>query len=58
MPFDLNPVYILSGLLGALLPGSTAGITVGSYLIRAIPERFLRGVLATTLTAVAAKLVM
>jgi len=46
------------GLLGALLLGSIPGITVGSYLSRAVPERFLRGVLATTLTAVAAKLVM
>lgn len=46
------------GLLGALLIGSIPGITVGSYLSRAVPERFLRGVLATTLTAVAAKLVM
>ena len=45
-------------LLGALLLGSIPGITVGSYLSRAVPERFLRGVLATTLTAVAAKLVM
>ena len=46
------------GLLGALLLGSIPGITVGSYLSRSVPERFLRGVLATTLTAVAAKLVM
>jgi len=45
-------------LLGALLIGSIPGITVGSYLSRAVPEKFLRGVLATTLTAVAAKLVM
>jgi len=45
-------------LLGALLLGSIPGITVGSYLSRAIPEKWLRGVLATTLTAVAAKLVM
>ncbi|WP_331130570.1 sulfite exporter TauE/SafE family protein [Limnobacter sp.] len=45
-------------LLGALLLGSIPGITVGSYLSRAVPEKFLRGVLATTLTAVAAKLVM
>lgn len=45
-------------LLAALLLGSIPGITVGSYLSRAVPERFLRGVLATTLTAVAAKLVM
>lgn len=46
------------GLLGALLIGSIPGIALGSYLSRAVPERFLRGVLATTLTAVAAKLVM
>lgn len=45
-------------LLSALLLGSIPGITVGSYLSRAIPEKWLRGVLATTLTAVAAKLVM
>jgi uncharacterized membrane protein YfcA len=46
------------GLLGALLLGSIPGITIGSYLSRSVPEMLLRGVLATTLTAVAAKLVM
>ena len=44
-------------LLGTLLLGSVPGITLGSWAARAIPERFLRGVLATTLTAVAAKLI-
>ncbi len=44
-------------LLIALLIGSIPGISIGSYLSRSVPERFLRGVLATTLTAVAAKLV-
>jgi len=45
------------GLLAALLLGSIPGISVGSYLSRSVPERLLRGVLATTLTAVAVKLV-
>jgi uncharacterized membrane protein YfcA len=45
-------------LLGALLLGSIPGITIGSYLSRSVPEKLLRGVLATTLTLVAAKLVM
>ena len=44
-------------LLAALLLGSIPGISIGSYLSRSVPERLLRGVLATTLTAVAAKLV-
>ncbi|WLI88090.1 sulfite exporter TauE/SafE family protein [Massilia sp. R2A-15] len=44
-------------LLGTLLLGSLPGITLGSWAARAIPERFLRGVLAATLTAVAAKLI-
>jgi uncharacterized membrane protein YfcA len=44
-------------LLGTLLLGSVPGITIGSYCARAIPERFLRGVLAMTLTTVAAKLI-
>jgi uncharacterized membrane protein YfcA len=45
------------GLLAALLMGSIPGISIGSYLSRSVPERLLRGVLATTLTAVAVKLV-
>ena len=44
-------------LLAMLLLGSVPGITLGSWFARAIPERILRGVLATTLTAVAAKLI-
>ena len=45
-------------LLGMLLLGSVPGITVGSLAARAVPEKFLRGLLATTLTGVAAKLVL
>jgi hypothetical protein len=44
-------------LLLTLLVGSLPGITLGSMMARAVPERILRAVLATTLTAVAAKLV-
>ncbi|HZW12178.1 MAG TPA: sulfite exporter TauE/SafE family protein [Noviherbaspirillum sp.] len=44
-------------LLGALLLGSVPGITIGSLAARAVPEKILRGLLATTLTGVAAKLV-
>ncbi|MFC0135122.1 hypothetical protein CR105_22470 [Massilia eurypsychrophila] len=44
-------------LLGALLVGSVPGIMIGSYGARAVPERFLRGLLAATLTGVAAKLI-
>ncbi|MFP5392248.1 MAG: sulfite exporter TauE/SafE family protein [Gammaproteobacteria bacterium] len=44
-------------LLAMLLLGSVPGITIGSWFARAIPERILRGVLAMTLTAVAAKLI-
>lgn len=44
-------------LLGALLLGSLPGITIGSLAARAVPENILRGLLATTLTGVAAKLV-
>lgn len=46
------------GLLGMLLIGSVPGITIGSLAARAVPEKFLRGLLATTLTGVAAKLVL
>ncbi len=45
-------------LLGMLLVGSLPGITIGSLAARAVPEKFLRGLLATTLTGVAAKLVL
>ncbi len=44
-------------LLGTLLLGSVPGIIIGSWFARSIPERFLRGLLATTLTTVAAKLI-
>lgn len=44
-------------LLMTLLVGSMPGITIGSYAARAVPERLLRGLLALTLVAVAAKLV-
>lgn len=44
-------------LLGSLLVGSLPGITIGSWFARAVPERFLRALLAMTLTGVAAKLV-
>jgi uncharacterized protein len=44
-------------LLVTLLVGSVPGITLGSWMARKVPERFLRLLLATTLTGVAAKLV-
>jgi hypothetical protein len=44
-------------LLLMLLIGSVPAITLGSWLARSMPERFLRGLLAMTLTAVAAKLI-
>lgn len=44
-------------LLGMLLLGSIPGITLGSLAARAVPEKFLRGLLMLTLTAVAAKLI-
>jgi uncharacterized membrane protein YfcA len=44
-------------LLLTLLVGSLPGITIGAYAARAVPERLLRGLLAVTLVAVAAKLV-
>jgi len=44
-------------LLAALLLGSVPGITVGAFAARAVPEKILRALLATTLTGVAAKLV-
>lgn len=43
-------------LLAMLLLGSVPGITIGSFAARVVPERFLRGLLAITLTAVAVKL--
>jgi uncharacterized membrane protein YfcA len=45
-------------LLAMLLIGSVPGITIGSWAARAVPERFLRGLLALTLTGVAAKLIL
>lgn len=44
-------------LLAMLLLGSVPGITLGSLAARAIPEKILRGLLATTLTGVAYKLI-
>ena len=44
-------------LLASLLLGSVPGITLGSWAARAVPERFLRALLAATLTGVAAKLI-
>jgi uncharacterized protein len=44
-------------LLGTLLVGSVPGITVGAWAARAVPERIARGLLAVTLTGVAAKLI-
>ena len=41
-----------------LLVGSIPGITIGSLAARSVPEKFLRGLLATTLTGVAVKLVL
>ncbi len=44
-------------LLGTLLIGSLPGIVIGSLAARKVPEKFLRGLLALTLTTVAVKLV-
>jgi len=44
-------------LLITLLVGSVPGITIGSWAARAVPERFLRGLLAATLTGVAVKII-
>jgi len=44
-------------LLATLLLGSIPGIILGSMAARAVPERVLRYILATTLTLVAAKLI-
>lgn len=44
-------------LLLTLLLGSVPGITIGSLAARAVPEKFLRGLLAITLTSVAVKLI-
>jgi uncharacterized membrane protein YfcA len=44
-------------LLLTLLVGSVPGITLGSMLARKVPERFLRALLAMTLTGVAVKLI-
>jgi uncharacterized membrane protein YfcA len=44
-------------LLLSLLIGSLPGITLGSWIARAVPERILRALLAITLTSVAVKLI-
>jgi uncharacterized membrane protein YfcA len=44
-------------LLLTLLVGSVPGITLGSWAAKAVPEGFLRGLLAMTLAGVAIKLV-
>ncbi|MET3134226.1 putative membrane protein YfcA [Oxalobacteraceae bacterium GrIS 1.11] len=44
-------------LLVSLLIGSLPGITLGSWVARSVPERFLRVLLAMTLTGVAVKLI-
>lgn len=44
-------------LLLALLIGSLPGITLGSYVARAVPEKLLRGLLAVILVTVAFKLI-
>jgi uncharacterized protein len=44
-------------LLLTLLVGSVPGITIGSWFAKSMPERVLRGMLATVLVSVAAKLV-
>ncbi|WP_092798525.1 MULTISPECIES: sulfite exporter TauE/SafE family protein [unclassified Janthinobacterium] len=44
-------------LLASLLVGSLPGITLGSWVARSVPERFLRVLLAMTLTGVAVKLI-
>jgi uncharacterized membrane protein YfcA len=45
-------------LLVTLLVGSVPGITLGSLAAKAVPERFLRGLLAMTLAGVAVKLMV
>jgi uncharacterized membrane protein YfcA len=45
-------------LLATLLLGFVPGITTGAMLARSVPETFLRGLLGTTLTGVAAKRVL
>jgi uncharacterized protein len=44
-------------LLFSLLLGSVPGITLGSWIARSVPEKFLRALLAMTLTGVAVKLI-
>ncbi|NHQ90842.1 sulfite exporter TauE/SafE family protein [Janthinobacterium lividum] len=44
-------------LLASLLVGSLPGITLGSWIARSVPEKFLRVLLAMTLTGVAVKLI-
>ena len=49
---SIDPMLLLT-----LLVGSLPGITLCAMLARKVPERFLRALLATTLTGVAVKLV-
>ena len=44
-------------LLASLLVGSLPGITLGSWVARSVPEKFLRVLLAMTLSGVAVKLI-
>lgn len=44
-------------LLTSLLIGSLPGITLGSWVARSVPEKYLRVLLALTLTGVAVKLI-
>ena len=44
-------------LLASLLVGSLPGITLGSWVARSVPEKFLRVLLAMALTGVAVKLI-
>jgi uncharacterized membrane protein YfcA len=45
-------------LLGSLLLGSVPGIYVGSHLSAKVPERILRGGLATILLIIGVKMVV
>ena len=48
--------HIATSFLSTLI-GSVPGITIGSWFARSVPERFLRGLLAATLTGVAVKII-
>jgi len=47
--------FVIAGLAAGLRVGLSGG---GSLAARSVPEKFLRGLLATTFTGVAAKLVL